>query len=124
MPLALIESVKVGKRSEEAPRAHIVLSISLDDIDSVLLFTLERQVKNAVTVDFTDFQLTLAKRTSDADADADAQLPLETDRMSVDGEEADVVHPPLSDAAQALVNGAKADEGAEADKPRSHHRQA
>lgn len=137
MPNGIIESIRIAKRSEEAPRAFLVVSFSLRDAGASLLH-LAQQIKNSVDVEFSNFQLAMAEPAAGEDtvvhkfiagADAgmcdfcgqgegasvhnyQAPIPLEHQTMDVDGEPADVVREPLSEAAQRLVADASGTTGA------------
>jgi hypothetical protein len=136
LPNGIIESIRIAKRSEEAPRAFLVVSFSLREAGGDLLH-LAQQIKNSVDVQFSNFQMVMPEgeateapihryiadpdraglcqfcgaEEGDTVHDYQAPLPAEHRSMTVDGEDADVVREPLSDAAQRLINDAGVDEG-------------
>ncbi len=58
MPTGIVETIAVRRRAEETSRVHVHLSFAMRDMDE-LLTKLGHQLKNAVEVDFSKFQLAL-----------------------------------------------------------------
>lgn len=131
MPEGIIESITVRRRSEEASRLFLVMSFSVRDAGHLLpLFA--QQLKNTCDVQFGRFQLPLPEGEVVEDAPYHPFMPggdrtencdfcgaiesaaihhhqAEMVQMQIDGETAGVVREPLSEAAQALIDGARED---------------